>query len=88
MKIRLPADTRYFERCGDSDTLLIVGRVIGKDAEITIDTKITRLSLHDQYQDTVAFRLSGKEFYFIVSDIRIFGLPERLRRLSKFTVVK
>lgn len=88
MKIILPANTRYFERCGDGDELCVVDRVLGKDSEITINTKIVLLFLYQQSEETVAFQLGEKEYYFLVREIRIFGLPEKLRRLSKFEIVK
>lgn len=85
MKIRLPADTRYYER--SNWALFRTNKTLGKDAEINIGI-VVPLCYDHQSQDAVPFQLNGKEYYLIVHEIRIAGLADKLKRLANLTVVK
>lgn len=88
LKIVLPQPVRYFVRNGFQ--LSHTGRCLGKNAVIKLGP-IERLWYNHRDQDTVGFiGMDDCEYYFVLDEIPLVDLREKLIRLEKqprFTVV-
>ena len=88
MKITLPVDVRYFVGRDGTRQLFQTGKVMPAGAVITLIMPMQILFYDHRDQDTIAFRFNGRICYFLIHEIRIAGLIERLRHRPHLSVVQ
>lgn len=88
MRITLPADVRYFAGRDGTRQLFQAGKVMPAGVTITLIMPILTLFYDHRDQEAIAFRFNGETFYFLVHEIRIAGLVERLRHRPHLAVVQ
>lgn len=77
MKIILPTNTRYYQ--DENWILRYTHKCIAKGTEVDLGPIIS-MSYDDRNQDAVPFQMDGKEYYFLVHEIKIVGLHKKLQQ--------
>ncbi len=88
MKITLPANVRYFAGRDGTRQLFQTGKVMPAGVTITLIMPIRILFYDHRDQEAIAFRFNGETFYFLVHEIRIAGLVEKLRDRQRLSIAQ